>query len=159
MEPTDWPSIARIYQEGINMGNATFQQDIPSWDDWHKAHIASCRIVAIIDRKIIAWAALPTISSRYTYRSIAEVSVYIDSAFRRQKIGSQIGERLVFESGQAGFWTLQVSIFPENNISIKLHESQGFRTEAFKEKIDEMRGIWRNTILLERRSKVTGNSN
>jgi phosphinothricin acetyltransferase len=154
MTPEDWPAVARIYAEGISTGNATFQTDVPSWDDWDRAHVKSCRIVALAGDEVAGWAALTPVSERCVYGGVAEVSVYIGEAFRGQGIGLQLLQELVAESETNKFWTLQAGIFPENSGSVHIHEKAGFRIVGRREKIGRMQDVWRDTLLLERRSTV-----
>jgi L-amino acid N-acyltransferase YncA len=156
MNANDWPAVAAIYKEGIDTGNATFQQEIPEWADWDKAHLATCRLVAVCDGQIAGWASLSPVSGRCVYAGVAEVSVYVGKDFRGYNIGSQLLEKLVSESEASGFWTLQAGIFPENVASLQLHRRHGFREVGYREKIGKMNGVWRNTVLLERRSKLVG---
>lgn len=154
----DWKSVAEIYRQGIETGNATFQQDIPTWDDWNKGHLNICRIVAEKDNEIVGWAALTAVSGRCVYAGVAEVSVYISNNHQGQKVGTKLLDRLIIESEREGFWTLQAGIFPENKSSLKIHDDLGFRQVGYREKIGKMNGLWRDTILLERRSKTKGTS-
>jgi phosphinothricin acetyltransferase len=156
MKKDDWISVAEIYRQGIESGNATFQRDIPTWDEWNSGHIETCRIVASIDNEIAGWAALTPVSGRCVYAGVAEVSVYVLNQFMAQKVGTRLLERLISESETEGYWTLQASIFPENRASLKIHYNLGFRNVGFREKIGKMNDIWRDTILLERRSKKVG---
>ncbi len=156
MTADDWTSVAEIYRQGIETGNATFQQEIPTCDGWNSEHIKSCRIVALIENEIVGWAALTAVSGRCVYAGVAEVSVYVANKYRGQKIGTKLLDKLIFESENEKLWTLQAGIFPENFASIKIHEELGFRKIGHREKIGKMDGIWRDTILLERRSKVIG---
>lgn len=156
MTADDWTNVAEIYRQGIETGNATFQQEIPTWDDWNNGHVKSCRIVAVIDNEIVGWAALTAVSGRCVYAGVAEVSVYISNKYRGQKIGTKLLDKLIAESENEKLWTLQAGIFPENIASLKIHEELGFRKIGYREKIGKMNGIWRDTVLLERRSKVIG---
>jgi L-amino acid N-acyltransferase YncA len=156
LKQEDWNAVADIYRQGIETGDATFEMEIPTWNNWNSAHLKSCRIVACIDNEITGWAALTPVSGRCVYAGVAEVSVYVSNKFQGQKIGTRLLETLISESEKDGIWTLQAGIFPENKISLKLHENLGFRKMGFREKIGKMKGIWRDTILLERRSKVIG---
>lgn len=156
MTADDWTSVAEIYRQGIETGNATFQQETPTWNDWDSGHIKSCRIVAVIKNEIVGWAALTSVSGRCVYAGVAEVSVYVSSKYHRQKIGTKLLDRLIFESENEKFWTLQAGIFPENSASLKIHEQLGFRKIGYREKIGKMKGMWLDTVLLERRSKVIG---
>ena len=156
MTAADWTSVAAIYKQGMDTGNATFQQDVPAWNDWNTAHIQSCRLVIECDGEILGWAALTPVSGRCVYAGVAEVSVYVSAAHTGQKLGTRLLGRLIEESEIAGFWTLQAGIFPENMPSIKLHEAFGFRNVGRREKIGKLRGVWRDTLLFERRSTRVG---
>jgi phosphinothricin acetyltransferase len=149
-----WQSVKIIYEEGIKTGNATFQQSAPKWEEWNNSHVAHSRIVALVDNKIVGWAALTPVSGRCVYEGVAEVSVYVAEKFRGQKIGSALLRELIKQSEVNNIWTLQAGIFPENKGSIKIHEENGFRTVGYREKIGKRNGVWRNTILMERRSIV-----
>jgi len=156
LEKQDWLRVSEIYALGIATGNATFQEEIPSWEDWDNNHIKSCRILVEKDKKIIGWAALSAVSSREVYKGIAEVSVYIDPKYSGQKIGVSLLHQLIHASEKQGFWTLQAGIFPENIGSLKIHEKLGFRTIGKRVKVGKMKGIWRDTVLIERRSLIVG---
>lgn len=149
-----WPEVATIYKEGIATGNATFQQNVPSWDEWDINHLKLCRIVALLNNKVVGWAALTPVSGRCVYAGVAEVSVYVSPNYQGKKLGSNLLKKLIEESEDQQIWTLQAGIFPENNASLKIHENVGFRTVGYREKIGKMNGVWRNTILLERRSLI-----
>lgn len=157
MLASDWPSIAKIYADGISTGFATFETTVPDYESWDKAHIATCRVVAEKDNKILGWAALSPVSSRCVYGGIGEVSVYVSSASRGLGTGKALLNKLVEESEAAGYWTIQSGIFPENEASIKLHEKVGFRFIGKREKIGKTEdGIWKDNLLFEKRSKKIG---
>lgn len=156
MTKDDWSQVSEIYRQGIETGNATFETQTPAWDKWDTTHTQSCRIVATMENVVVGWAALIPVSSRKVYAGVGEVSIYISDRFKNQKIGSLLLKKLIEESEAQGFWTLQAGIFPENTASMKLHHNNGFRTVGYREKIGQMKGIWRNTMLLERRSKKVG---
>ena len=156
MKATDWMSVAEIYKEGIETGNATFQQIVPTWEEWNAAHVLDCRIVAEVDNEISGWAALSSVSARAVYSGVAEVSVYVGNKYREQQIGTKLLESIIHESECHGYWTLQSGIFPENSASIAIHKKSGFREIGYREKVAKMNNVWRNTILFERRSTVTG---
>lgn len=156
MTEKDWPSVAEIYRQGIETRNATFEKDVPTWEKWNAGHLPVCRIVATSDNSVVAWAALTPVSGRCVYAGVAEVSVYVSNSHKGLKIGTKILEKLISESEDGGIWTLQAGIFSENKASIKIHENLGFRIVGYREKIGKMDGVWRDTILLERRSKNMG---
>ncbi|WP_231459960.1 GNAT family N-acetyltransferase [Pedobacter sp. Leaf132] len=151
---SDWDDVKSIYEKGIATGNATFQTSAPSWNEWDSSHLATCRIVAEEVGKVIAWAALTPVSSRCVYAGVAEVSVYVDPAFSGNGYGLKLLNELVGFSEVEGIWTLQAGIFPENFGSLRIHEKAGFRTLGIREKIGKQNGVWRDTVLLERRSKI-----
>ena len=156
MEPIDWEQVKAIYEEGIKTGNATFETIAPEWGEWDKNHLQENRIVAKKDERILGWAALTPVSGRCVYAGVAEVSVYIDGNTRGKGLGKQLLQKLIEQSEANNLWTLQAGIFPENAASIKLHEACGFRMIGRRERIGMMDGIWRDTVLLERRSNKVG---
>lgn len=149
--------VDAIYVEGIATGNATFQTEGKRWEEWNAGHLQACRLVAASDGKVLGWAALSPVSSRCVYAGVAEVSVYVSDKVRGKGVGLVLMEHLVSESEAAGIWTLQAGIFPENEASIALHTRCGFRIVGRRERIGQMKtGEWRDTILMERRSKIAG---
>ncbi|HSY11714.1 MAG TPA: GNAT family N-acetyltransferase [Verrucomicrobiae bacterium] len=151
-----WPAVREIYEQGIATRNATFAAAAPEWAEWDARHLPTCRLVAIANAEIVGWAALSPVSSRQVYRGVQEVSVYVAENARRQGIGLQLLNALVSESERNGIWTLQAGIFAENLASIRLHEQAGFRVVGRREKIAQLDGQWRDTVLMERRSRVAG---
>ena len=156
MVPTDWPNVSSIYLEGIATGNATFETLAPTWDDWDRVHLPFARLVARHGRTISGWAALSRISQRICYQGVAEMSVYVASWARGQRVGSALMQTAIREAERAGIWTLQGSIFAENKASLKMCEASGFRQVGYREKIGKLDGAWRDVVLVERRSKVVG---
>ena len=150
---TDWEAISAIYQEGINTGIATFETEVPSWEQWDDAHIKSCRLKALLQKSIVGWAALSPTSKRIVYKGVAEVSIYVTSKYQNSGIGSLLLSKLISQSEKEGFWTLQAGIFSNNKPSIALHKSLGFREIGYREKIGQLNGIWHDNTILERRSK------
>lgn len=155
MKPSDWEAVKEIYEEGIATGNATFQQSAPTWHEWNSTHLQHSRIVAK-DNNVLGWAALTPVSGRCVYAGVAEVSVYVSDKARGKGLGKQLLQKLVDESEANNIWTLQAGIFPENIASIKIHEACGFRILGKRDRIGKMNGIWRDTVLLERRSETVG---
>jgi len=152
MSQGDWQAVRQIYLEGISTGLATFETDAPDWVTWHRGHLACCRLIASLRGRVVGWAALSSVSSRSVYAGVAEVSVYVAEATRGQGVGRTLLQQLILESEQAGIWTLQASIFPENKASIALHQSCGFREVGYRERLGELHGQWRDVVLMERRS-------
>lgn len=156
LEEKHWSEVKRIYTQGIATGNATFQSEVPEWDQWNAAHVANVRLVAIEEKEVLGWAALTPVSSRAVYSGVGEVSVYIKPELQRKGVGKYLLGKLIELSEHHGFWTLQAGIFPENEGSLKLHKHLGFRIVGIREKIGKMNNEWRDTILLERRSTTIG---
>lgn len=156
MSDDDWPSVRAIYLEGVMTGQATFETEAPSWERWNAGHLAACRLVARDGWQVAAWAALSAVSTRRVYAGIAEVSVYVGAKFRGQGIGRALLEALIAASEQHGIWTLQSVVFPENQASVRLHQRCGFREVGRRERIAKRDGVWRDTVMLERRSRVAG---
>jgi L-amino acid N-acyltransferase YncA len=156
MRSDDWPAIRDIYSEGIATGNATFETETPEWTKWDQGHLPDCRLVARDSQRILGWAALSPVSGRRVYSGVAEVSVYVAAVARGRGIGKRLLQSLVEQSERCGIWTLQAGIFPENVPSIALHKSCGFREVGLRQRVGQRGGIWRNVLLLERRSTTVG---
>jgi L-amino acid N-acyltransferase YncA len=156
MLPGDWPAVRTIFQEGIDTGNATFEEKPPDWEEWDSSHLRDCRLVAVLEGQVVAWASLTPVSGRCVYAGVAEVSIYIAAAVRGKGIGGELMETLIKESEEKGYWTLQAGIFPENEVSMALHQKYGFRIVGVRERMGKMDECWRDVMLLERRSPVVG---
>src|SRR5262245_37775898 len=156
MSAVDWRVVARIYLEGIESGHATFETDVPSWERWDASHLSFARLVLTVEEAVKGWAALSKVSARSVYSGVAEVSVYVSAESRGQGFGGALLQALIKESEANGIWTLQASIFPENTSSIALHRRLDFREVGRRERIAKQHGVWRDTVLLERRSSVVG---
>jgi phosphinothricin acetyltransferase len=150
--PGHWDAVARIYAEGIATGHATFETEVPSWEGWDAAHLPGLRLVAIEGGKVVGWAALSPVSSRSVYSGVVEESVYVAPSSQGRGVGRALLEELIRRSEEAGIWTIQTSIFPENTASLALHERVGFRAVGTRERIARHHGVWRDTVFLERRS-------
>jgi len=156
MKECDWEAVRSIYEEGIATGNATIETEAPGWEEWDSSHLDYCRLVARVEGKVVGWAALSPVLTRYAYSGVAGVSVYVAASTRGRGIGRSLLQALVEESERAGIWTLQARIFPENVASVALHESCGFRTVGVRERLGKLNRVWRDVVLMERRSKVVG---
>jgi phosphinothricin acetyltransferase len=156
MSPSDWEQVRAIYLEGIATGNATFETEAPSWRAWNSSHLPFARLVARFSDLVAGWAALSLVSQRCVYGGVAEVSVYVSQTHRHEGIGRQLLSALISESERNGIWTLQAGMFPENAGSLALHQRLGFREVGRRERIGKLNGVWRDTILLERRSSLVG---
>ncbi|MGB9178105.1 MAG: N-acetyltransferase family protein [Pyrinomonadaceae bacterium] len=156
MKESDWPAVRAIYVEGIATGQATFETEAPAWERWDASHHAFARLVARAGERVKGWAALSPVSGRAVYKGVAEVSVYVGQEHRGAGVGRALLEALIKASEQNGIWTLQAGVFPENEASVALHKLCGFREVGRRERIGRLNGAWRDTLLLERRSKVVG---
>jgi L-amino acid N-acyltransferase YncA len=156
LTPDDWPSVKRIYEEGIASGTATFETAAPSWERWDASHRPDHRLVARVRDGVVGWAALSPYSVRSAYAGVAEVSVYVAEAHRGKGVGRSLLQRLISDTEAAGIWTLQAGVFRENETSLRLHRSVGFRTVGVRKRIGRLNGRWRDVVLLERRSSVVG---
>src|SRR5262245_36991655 len=150
----DWPAVREIFEQGIAGRNATFETEAPSWDTWNRSQLDGQRWVAVEGGRVVGWVAAHSVSPRPCYRGVVEHSVYVDEEFHGRGIGRALLERL-FESTEAdGIWTIQTGVFPENEASLKLHERSGFRVVGTQERLGKLDGVWRDVVVLERRSEV-----
>ena len=150
----NFDAVAEIYKTGIQTGNATFETTIPSYEEWDKKHLPFGRIVLLKDKNIMGWASLSKVSDRCVYEGIAEVSVYVSTYGRG--LGTLLLQKLIEISESKGLWTLQCGIMRENIASIRLHKKCGFREIGYREKVRKQDGVWRDNIIMERRSKIVG---
>jgi phosphinothricin acetyltransferase len=153
--PLDWEEVAAIYREGIATGVASFETEPPSWEAWDAGH-PDIRLVAELDGRIAGWCALSPTSERHCYRGVMEESVYVAGWAQGRGVGRALLEEVVKRSEEAGIWTLQAGIFPENKPSLRLHLGCGFRLVGVRERLGESGGVWRDVLLLERRSEAIG---
>ena len=148
-----WPEVASIYRQGMATGDATFETEVPPWRVWDADHLPGHRLVALEGPAVLGWAALSPCSSRFVYRGVAEVSIYIDEAARGRGVGRALLDEIVAGAEAGGIWTIEAGIFPENEASLVLHRGAGFRVVGVRERLGEMDGQWRDVLLLERRSR------
>ena len=151
MQPSDWPAVRDIYEQGIATGQATFDTAAPSWEEWDARHLTDARLVAERDGEVVGWAALSPFSARTCYAGVAEESVYVAESARGEGVGGTLLSELIDCADKAGFWTIQAQVFPDNAASIALHRSCDFRVVGTRERIASLDGAWRDTVLLERR--------
>jgi L-amino acid N-acyltransferase YncA len=153
---SDSRAVLKIYQQGLDTGEASFEIEAPNWDTWQAKYLPHSRLVWEQEGMVQAWAALTPVSVRDCYRGVAEVSIYVATGSLGLGIGGKLMARLVEESERSGIWSLYSSIFPENQATLKLHLGHGFREVGIRERIAQRDGRWRNTLILERRSKKVG---
>ena len=148
----DSERVLEIYRMGLKTRNATFETNVPSWQEWDSRHLHHSRFVSEEKGIVTGWVALTPFSVREVYSGVAEVSIYVSEGFRGKNIGTVLMEKAISSSEENGIWTLVSSVFPENTATLKLHSKFGFRVIGKREKIAKLDGRWRDTILLERRS-------
>lgn len=153
MLPEDGEMVLKIFEEGIASGNASFDSSAPDWKTWNENHHKVCRFTLLDEQQsIVGWAALKPTSIRTCFSGVAEVSIYLTPSVQGKGLGKILLQKIIIESEEKGFWMLQSGIFPENIASIKVHEQLGFRKVGHREKIAQMNGVWRDIVLMERRS-------
>jgi L-amino acid N-acyltransferase YncA len=150
------PAVLDIYRLGIATGNATFETEPPSWDRFDARHRADHRFVALDGDRVVGWVACSTVSDRRVYAGVVEHSVYVHPDARGRGVGRRLLDTVIASTEAAGIWTIQSGIFPENTASVALHTAAGFRVIGTREKIGRHHGVWRDVVLLERRSPVIG---
>ncbi|MEU7720485.1 GNAT family N-acetyltransferase [Streptomyces tibetensis] len=155
MSPEHADEVLTIYQLGIDEGNATFETVAPTWDDFDAAKLPRHRYVALDDSgRVLGWVAAVPVSDRCAYAGVVEHSVYVHPGARGCGMGSVLLQTLIRSTEAAGIWTIQSGIFPENAGSLALHQRVGFRVIGTRERIGRHRGVWRDVVLVERRSPL-----
>jgi L-amino acid N-acyltransferase YncA/DNA-binding transcriptional ArsR family regulator len=150
----DLPAVLAIYAEGLATRNATFETSVPTAEEMRSRWLPGLAWVAEVDDEVVGWTAITPVSSRECYAGVGESSVYVAESARGRGVGKALLFTQVTEADKAGMWTLQTSIFPENRASLALHHSAGYRTLAVRTRVAQLDGVWRDTVLLERRSEV-----
>jgi len=156
MHENDAAAVLEIYRQGLDGGEASFETEPPDWPQWQLKYHPFCRLVWDEDGEVLGWAALAPVSARYCYRGVAEISIYVATAHGGRGIGGYLMAAMIEASEQNGIWSLYSSIFPENVATLKLHLNHGFREVGIRERIAQQHGRWRDTLILERRSKTVG---
>jgi len=156
LKPSDWEAVRTVYLDGIATGLATFETTAPSWEKWDASHLPFGRLVARGDAGVLGWAALSQVSDRCCYAGVAEASVYVGKDHRREGAGQALLEAVIDASEARGIWTLQAGIFPENAASLALVKKCGFREVGRRERLGRLAGVWRDVLMLERRSRKVG---
>jgi L-amino acid N-acyltransferase YncA len=158
MEPADVGQVLAIYQAGLDTGEASFETTAPSWEHFDATRLPAHRHVAadVGTGQVLGWTAAIAVSDRCVYAGVIEHSVYAHPAHRRRGVGGALIAALIAKAEQAGIWTIQSGVFPENTASLRLHEQAGFRVVGTRERIGRHHGRWRDTVLIERRSAVAG---
>jgi L-amino acid N-acyltransferase YncA len=152
MDAADWDAVAEIYRRGLETGHASFETSVPAFEEWDAAHLADPRLVARLEGAVVGWAALSPVSDRCVYGGVAEDSVYVAPEVGGRGIGRLLLSELVRRAEEAGIWTVQAGIFPENGASLALHARCGFRVVGRRERLGRHHGAWRDVLLVERRS-------
>ena len=154
MTVLDWPRVEQIYAAGIRGGVATFESATPGWTEFDRDHLAPHRFVAAgpDPDAVVGWIAGSPTSQRSVYAGVVEHSVYVHPKAAGRGVGRALVDAYVASTEAAGIWTLQAGLFPENAASLALHRSAGFRVVGTRERIGCMRGVWRDVVLVERRS-------
>ena len=152
--PGDWPAVREIFEQGIAGKNATFETEAPSWEAWDRSQLEGHRYVAVEQERVVGWVVAHAVSSRPCYRGVVEHSVYVHDDWQGRGIGRALLERLFESTEAAGIWTIQTGVFPENAASLRVHEQAGFRVVGRRERIGQLKGVWRDVVVLERRSEV-----
>lgn len=152
LEADDWPAVREIFRQGMRAGLATFEVEAPTWQAWDATHHARHRLVAEIGDRVVGWATLAPVSSRRVYAGVAEDSVYVANDAQGRGVGGALLSALVAGAEAVGIWTIEAGVFPENGASIAMHQRCGFRIVGVREKLGRRDGLWRDVLLLERRS-------
>jgi len=157
MLPDDEAKVLEIFQQGIDGGIATFETQIPTAEAWNMEFFNDCRwVLENENSEIIGWCGLKPISKRECFKGVAEVSIYFDNKYQGLGLGSVLLKKLILDSEDHGFWTLQSNIFPENEASVKFHQKNGFRVVGVRKKIGQLNGEWKDIIMFEKRSETVG---
>jgi phosphinothricin acetyltransferase len=156
MTEADADAVLAVFQAGIDTGDATFETAAPTWAAFDASRLPAFRLVAVDGDTVLGWVAVTAVSARPAYAGVVEHGVYVSPAARGRGVGLALMNALIASTEAAGVWTLQAAVFPENTASVALHRRCGFRVVGTRERIARRDGRWRDTVLLERRSRLAG---
>ncbi|MDQ1293423.1 MAG: hypothetical protein QG608_1304 [Actinomycetota bacterium] len=150
--------VLSIYRTGMDTGNATFESDTGTWESFTSKRVPGHSWVALDESSdlVVGWVTARAVSPRPVYRGVVEVSVYVHPEAQGRGVGTALLKVFIDSTEAAGIWSIQSGIFPENTASLALHRKAGFRVIGVRERFGEHFGVWRDVVLLERRSKIVG---
>lgn len=155
MLPADESVVLEIFRQGVEGGMATFETTVPGAEVWSMDFFNDCRWVLENENgDVVGWSALKLISKRECFKGVAEVSIYFDTNYQRKGLGSVLLKKMILDSENHGFWTLQANIFSENEASLHFHRKNDFRIVGVRKKLAKLNGIWKDVVMLERRSEI-----
>jgi L-amino acid N-acyltransferase YncA len=153
MGAADADAVLAIYQAGLDTNLASFEITAPDWAGFDAARRPEHRFVAVEGDRVLGWVAVSSVSARAVYGGVVEDGVYVRPQAQGRGVGRRLLDALISSTEVAGVWTIQAGIFPENGASLALHRAAGFRTVGVRERIGRHHGVWRDVVLLERRSQ------
>ena len=155
MQPAHAAEVLAVYQAGIDEGDATFETTAPAWEKFDAGKLPGHRHVALdADGRVLGWIAASAVSDRCVYAGVVEHSVYVHPDARGRGVATALLRALIASTEAAGIWTIQSGVFPENTASLALHARCGFRVVGTRERVGRHHGIWRDVVLIERRSTL-----
>ncbi|ROI05635.1 N-acetyltransferase [Chryseobacterium sp. G0240] len=155
MIPGDESRVLEIFRQGVDSGMATFETEIPTAEAWDMEYFNTCRwVLENENNEVVGWCALKPVSKRECFKGVAEVSIYFDKEYQGKGLGSVLLKKMVLDSEDHGFWTLQTNIFSDNESSIKFHQKNGFRIVGVRKKLGKLNGEWKDIIMFEKRSEI-----
>ncbi|MFP3831541.1 GNAT family N-acetyltransferase [Chryseobacterium sp. SIMBA_028] len=155
MLPNDEAKVLEIFRQGVDGGIATLETEVPTVEAWSMAYFNDCRwVLENESNEVVGWCALKPVSKRECFKGVAEVSIYFDNEYQGKGLGSVLLKKLILDSEDHGFWTLQTHIFPENEIAIKAHQKNGFKIVGVRKKIGKLKDGWKDLVMMERRSEI-----
>jgi Sortase and related acyltransferases len=152
MNAADRDAVSRIFGQGIASGLSTFRPKVPEWEDFDAGHLPFSRLVICEDGQVRGWCTLSPVSSRECYKGVAEISIYVDEAYRGRGLGTMLLARLCEDAKKHGIWSLLAVVFAKNEASLAIHRKCGFREIGYRERIaQDIFGEWQNTVMFEKR--------
>lgn len=157
MLPNDEPRVLEIFRQGVDSGIATLETEVPTAEAWSMEYFNDCRwVLENESNEVVGWCALKPVSKRECFKGVAEVSIYFDNAYQGKGLGSVLLKKMILDSEDHGFWTLQTNLFSENEMAIKSHQKNGFRMVGVRKRIGKLNGEWKDLVMMEKRSEIVG---
>lgn len=155
MLPSDENRVLEIFRQGVEGGISTLETEVPTAEAWSMEYINDCRwVLENENNEVVGWCALKPVSKRESFKGVAEVGIYFDKEYQGKGLGSILLKKIILDSEDHGFWTLQTNLFSENEMAIKSHQKNGFRMVGVRKKIGKLNGEWKDLVLMEKRSEI-----
>ena len=152
----DLDAIVRIYNASIPGRLATADTEPVSTESrraWFRDRDLARHPIWVAERagQVAGWLSFGKFYGRPAYAATSELSVYIDPAFQRGGIATELIEQAIARAPALGITTLLGFVFAHNDRSVALCRKFGFESWGRLPRIAVLDGVERDLLILGRR--------